>query len=418
MSGSRIGIHRALSLSLFLGVLLAACGGSYSSGPAKTTIVFGGVFAGENGTEAGRLIANIVVEDSSGAGSFVVNGSGKNFSSISYDGTSIVATGQGFVFTGTADDSTISGTYTSPSGGGLFTGLKKIGGATPTAYCGTHIGAHNGTPIAGPFTFVERSGTRVGVFTSVLGDSFRGLLHAANSAGPVTLDTLNGAAAVTVAGANFTGSYLMTGGDSGAIAGTTCPSTIPGSIASGITGVLGSYDGNELGDFSFSLQSSGLGSTGSYTIGGVVKNFLAVVSGVNNQVAGFDSTFRVVATMATDTMEGTYTNPGTGAIGKIGGLDLHGGTAEPWCGVQSGGGLGNGAFSFLLKPDSTIFGLYTGGSKADSFQGQITGKAGNDSSSMEGLAAPVTVLPSVSGFSGVFFLPGGGSGSVTGGKCP
>ena len=64
----------------------------------------------------------MVVEDSSGSGSFVVNGSTKAFSSISYDGTSIVATGQGFVFTGAADDSTISGSYTSPSGGGLFTG--------------------------------------------------------------------------------------------------------------------------------------------------------------------------------------------------------------------------------------------------------------------------------------------------------
>jgi hypothetical protein len=405
---------------LVCSLLLAACGGSSSNEPAKTTIVFGGVFAGENGTESGRLTANVVVEDSSGTGSFVVNGSTKAFSSISYDGTSIVATGSGFVFTGTADDSTISGGYTSPTGGGLFTGLRKVGGTAPTTYCGTHIGSKNGVPVAGPFTFVQRGDTRLGVFTSALGDPFRGVIHAANSTGPVTLDTLIGSAAVAVSGGNFAGAFLMAGGDSGAVAGSTCPTSVGTSLGAIMQGVLGSFDGSELGDFSFNLSSTGVGSTGSYRVGGLARNFVAVISGVGNQVAAFDTTFRVIATLNTDTLEGSFKNQGTGLGGSIAGLNLHGAGFDAFCGVQQGGGLGSGVFSFLALSDSTIFGLYTGGSATDPFQGLVTGNSGNDAALMEGQPVPMTVLPAAGGFGGVFDFTasGGPNGTVTGGLCP
>ena len=381
MLRSLTGARRTVALALLLGTPLLACGGGYSSnGPAKTTIVFGGVFAGENGTEAGSFTASVVVEDSAGTGTFHVNGSSKTFSSISYDGTSIVATGPGFVFTGTATDSSITGSYTSATGGGLFTGLRKTGSSTPAAYCGTHIGTRGGAPVAGPFAFVQQGTTRFGVFTSVLGDGFRGAVHGSGGLGPVVLDTLTGTAAVAVASGSFSGDYLMASGDSGAIAGGTCPATVVSPIGSVLQGVLGSFDGTELGDFSFNLSSTGVGSTGTYKVGGVAKNFLAVISGVQNQVAGFDSSFSVIANLATDTVEGTYANQGAGSIGKIAGLNLHGGSATSWCGTQTGGGSAGGVFSFIMKPDSTIFGLFTGGNSTDSFQGLVTGKAGNDSS--------------------------------------
>ena len=419
MPRSFAGLRRTLSLTLLLGLPLAACGGSYSSsGPAKTTIGFTGVFAGENGTEAGRLTANVVVEDSSGTGSFVVNGSTKAFTSISYDGTSIVATGQGFVFTGAADDSTISGSYTSPSGGGLFTGLTKVGGTAPTAYCGTHIGSKNGVPVAGPFAFVQRSGTRLGVFTSVLGDPFRGVLHAANSSGPVTLDTLTGSATVAVSASNFSGAFLMAGGDSGAVAGSTCPTSVGTSLGSIVQGVFGNFNGTEQGDFSFNLSSTGVGSTGSYKVGGVARAFLAVISGVGNQVAAFDTTFRVLGALDSTSMEGSYSK-GSSIGGILAGLPLAtGDTVAKYCGTTNPGGS-LGSFAFVVRSDSTLFGLFTGGN-GSSFQGTVSGKPGDNASTMEGQTGTATVLPSVGSFGGFydFSSTGGPGGSVTGVTCP
>lgn len=415
------GVRRTAAFALSLGLaLVLACGGGKDGGttPGQTILTYRGVFAGENGTEAGNIAASVVVEDSSGSGNFLVNGNAKAFSSISYDGTTMVATGQGFTFTGQVDDTSITGTYTSASGGGLFTALRKTGSATPATFCGTHIGARAGDPIAGPFAFVQNGNTRFGVFTSVLADPFRGSIRGSTTLGPVALDTLTGAAVVAVTGSNFTGSYIMLSGDSGAVEGAACPSAVISPISSALQGVFGSFNGSELGDFSFNLSSTGVGSTGSYKIGAVAKNFITVVSGVQNQVAAFDTNFSVVATINTDTLEGTYSHHGVGQVGKIAGLNLHGDSASTWCGTNSGGGSAAGAFSFLMKSDSTIFGLFTGGTQADPFQGIVTGSAGNDASTMEGLTAPATVLPSVGGFSGVYFTNGGGSGSVNGGLCP
>ncbi len=87
----------------------------------------------------------------------------------------------------------------------------------------------------------------------------------------------------------------MDAGDTGSVQGIRCRTSVTSPIASVLEGVLGSFNGGELGDFSFSLSSTGIGSTGSYTLGGVGKTFLAVVSGVGNQVAGFDTDFRFLA---------------------------------------------------------------------------------------------------------------------------
>lgn len=406
-----------LAVPLLL-VATSACGGD-STGGNSTSIVYNGVFAGDKGTESGSFAATVVVEDSSGTGFFVANGTRQNFSTIIYDSTSFSGTGGGYTFVGTVSDSGVYGTYSSAGGTGRFIALSRLSGVTTTSYCGTHIGTHLGVPIAGPFAYLQQGSNRRGVFASVLGDPFKGVLKASPGGGPtVLLDTLTGSADVVSSVASFSGTYATAAGDTGAVAGPTCPSSPGVPVGSIYNGVLGSYDGVESGEFDFNITSTGVGSTGSYTVGGVAKNFLAVISGVNSQVAGFDSTFRVIATIATDTVEGTYTNQGSGAAGKLGGLNLHGTNTEAWCGTNSGGGIGNGAFSFLMRPDSSIFGIFTGGAKADLFQGLVTGSIGNDASSMEGVGGPVSVLASVGAFSGVYPLAGGGTGTVTGALCP
>ncbi len=409
-----------LVLAVPLVILGAAACGSDSTGGNSTSLVYNGVFAGDKGTESGSFSATVVVEDSSGSGFFVANGTRTNFATIIYDSTSFSGTGGGYTFVGAVTDSGVYGTYAGTGGNGRFVALPRLAGVTTTSYCGTHIGTHLGVPIAGPFAYLQQGSNRRGVFASVLGDPFKGGLRASPGGGPgVVLDTLTGSADVVSAIASFSGTYATAAGDTGAVAGPTCPSSPGVPVGSIYNGVLGSYDGVESGEFDFNITSTGVGSTGSYTVGGIAKNFLAVISGVNSQVAGFDSTFRVIATIATDTVEGSYTNQGSGSAGKIAGLNLHGTGTTAWCGAQTGGGgLGNGAFDFLLFPDSTIFGLFTGGTPSDGFQGLVTGSAGNDASTMEGQAGAVTVLPSVGGFSGVFPLPGGGTGTVAGGLCP
>ncbi len=414
------GFRRPLPLCLAFGLLVAACGGGSDSGngPTKTTIVFGGVFVGENGTEAGKLTASVVVEDSAGSGTFQVNGAPKTFSSITYDGTSFVASGVGFVFTGTANDSTISGSYTSPSGGGIFTALKKLGSTAPTAFCGTHIGTRNGVPVAGPFAFVQRGNTRLGVFTSVLNDPFRGQIRASTTAGPVALDTLTGSAAVAASGTTFTGVYLMAGGDSGAIAGSACPTSVLPPLGTVFQGVLGSFDGNDLGDFNFNLSSTGIGSTGTYKVGGLGKTFLSVISGVGNQVAAFDTTFKFLGSVDTSGLEGRYAKGGS--IGGIfAGLPLQAGdTVAKYCGANNAGGS-LGSFAFVVRSDSTLFGLFTSGNGAN-FQGTVQGKPGDNLSTMEGQTGPATVLPSGGSFAGFYDFSGTGgpSGTVSGTTCP
>jgi hypothetical protein len=411
------GIRRPFSLCLAFGLLLAACGGGDSSGPASTGILYSGVFAGENGTEAGHLTLTLVAADSNGRGNFEVNGNRRNFTLVTFDGTAFVAAGPGFTFTGTADDTTLSGSYASVSGGGLFTALSKAGGTTPAAYCGTHIGTKNGVPVAGPFAFVQRGNTRLGVFTSVLGDPFRGFIRASTTAGPVTLDTLTGSAAVAASGNTFTGVYLMAGGDSGAVAGNTCPTSVIPPLGTIFKGVLGSFDGTDLGDFNFNLSSTGIGSSGTYKVGGLGKTFLSVISGVGNQVAAFDTTFRFLGTIDTTSLEGRYAKGGS--IGGIfAGLPLlPGDTVAKYCGANDNGGS-LGSFAFVVRSDSTLFGLFTSGN-GSSFQGTVQGKPGDNLTTMEGQTGPATVLPSGGSFGGFYDFSGTGgpSGTVSGSTC-
>ena len=403
------------------GLLLAACGGgSQPTGGGKTTLVYSGVFAGENGTEAGNFTVNVTVEDSSGTGAFRVNGLLKAFTSLSYNGTTVVANAPGFSFTGSVTDSAVDGSYTSGTGGGLFTGLRDFGTA-PLTFCGTHIGTRIGIPIAGPFTFVQGNGVRRGVFTTVLDEPFRGVLRSSSSASAVTLDTLNGSATVNVASSLFTGSYAMAAGDTGLAAGAACPSSTGPAAGSVYDGVLGSFTGAELGNLTFSLSSNGLGSTGSYTIGAVTTQFLSVISGVNNEVAAFDSTYRVIASLDTATISGLYSS-GAVVAGRVAALHRLGNTpSQGYCGTHNQG-VG-GAFSFVVRGDSTLFGLYTGGSLASSFQGEVTGKPGDTLSVLETEAGPVTVLPTPGnpGSFGGFWdhtASGGTAGSLTGVTCP
>jgi hypothetical protein len=404
------------------GLLLAACGGGHSVDGGKTTLVYSGVFAGENGTEAGNFTVNVTVEDSSGTGSFRVNGAAKAFTALTYTGTTVVATGGGFSFTGNVSDSFVTGSYTSTTGGGLFTGLRDFG-AAPLSFCGTHIGTRNGIPIAGPFTFVQGNGVRRGVFTTVLSEPFRGVLTSPSNVSAVALDTLTGSATVDVVSSSFTGSYAMAAGDTGLSAGVACPSSIGAASGSVFDGVLGGFTGVEKGNLNFDLSSNGLGSTGSYTIGSVTKQFLAVISGVNNEVAAFDSTYRVIASLDTATISGFYSN-GQTVAGRVAALHRLGNTpSQAYCGNHSQG-VG-GAFSFVVRGDSTLFGLYTGGSLASSFQGEVTGRPG-DFGALETEAGPVTILPTpgTGGGAGSFggfwdhTASGGTSGTLTGVTCP
>ncbi|MBP6671026.1 MAG: hypothetical protein KA180_16345 [Gemmatimonadales bacterium] len=406
-------------LVLLTAALLAACGGGDSTGSSKTTLVYGGVFAGEDGTEGGNFTINIVVEDSAGSGTFVVNGDPKTLSSLDVSGTSFTATGAGYTFTGTVDDTTLGGTYTSASGGGLFTGLRRLPGTTVTAYCGTHIGTRNGVPMAGAFAFAERGSSRRGVFTSVLDDPFRGYLRGTVGNPAVSLDTLAGTAVVATTGpGGFSGSYAMVAGDTGQTSGSVCRSNVASPILSVIEGVLGSFDGAEVGDFSFSLSSTGLGSSGSYKLGGIARNFLAVISGVNNQVAAFDSTLRFIGDIDTTTVNGRYSEGGSIA-GRAGGIFTDTLGVEKYCGALTYGTSGAGAFAFVLRADSAIYGTYTGG-VGSAFQGSVSGYWLNDSlARMEGQTGLVVIIPSPGSFGGYFDLAGTGvDGTMTGGNCP
>jgi FlaG/FlaF family flagellin (archaellin) len=404
---------------LLAAVLLAACGAGEPIGSGKTTYTYGGVFAGEDGTEAGNFSVSVVVEDSSGTGTFVVNGAAHPFSAITIDGTEITALGSGYTFAGTITESAVAGSYLSPTGGGLFTGLRRFSGTTVTSYCGTHIGTRDGVPIAGPFAFAERGSIRRGVFTSVLSDPFRGYLQGATGTSPVQLDTLSGDALVATTGpGGFSGSYAMAAGDTGQTAGQVCRSSVTSPILSVLEGVLGSFDGQELGDFAFSLSSTGLGSTGSFKVGGVARNFLAVISGVSNRVAAFDSSFRFLGTIDTTTMSGSYAEGGALA-GRAGGILTGGQSVDKYCGALTYGAGGTGAFAFLVRADSAIFGLYTGGT-GSAFQGDVSGVWGVDSvTSMEGQTGLVVILPSPGSFGGYFDLSGTDlDGTMTGGSCP
>jgi len=409
-------MSRSASL-LALGLLVAACG---SPTVQNTELEFGGVFAGEDGTEAGNFSVTLVVENSSGTGAFLVNGDRKTFSSIVYDPANgaFNGTGSGFTFTGAVDGLDLDGTYTSPTGGGLFTGMRKTSTINPITYCGAHIGTDVGVPIAGPFVFVDGGGNRRGVFTSVLDDPFRGALSSPSSAGPVTLDTLSGDASLAVTSTAFTGVYAMDGGDTGSVQGIRCRTTVVSPIISVMEGVIGSFNGAELGDFTFNLSSTGIGSSGTYTIGGVGTPFLAVVSGVGNQVAGFDTDFRFIGSLDTTTVSGTYAKTGSVA-GRVAGLLAQGQAVEKYCGQTTLGGPFIGAFSFIIRADSALFGLYTSGVGA-TFQGDVSGVAYTDTATMEGQTGQVVILPSPGSFGGLFDFSGAGGpvGAMTGGSCP
>lgn len=409
-------MSRSASL-LTLGLLVAACS---SPTVQNTELDFGGVFAGENGTEAGNFSVTLVVENNSGSGAFLVNGDRKTFTSITYNPANgaFSGTGSGFTFTGAVNGLDIDGSYTSPTGGGLFTGMRKTSTINPITYCGAHIGTDVGVPIAGPFVFVDGGGNRRGVFTSVLAGPFRGELSSLSSAGPVTLDTLSGDASLTVTSTTFTGVYAMDGGDTGSVQGARCRTTVVSPILSVMEGVIGSYDGLELGDFSFNLSSTGIGSSGSYTIGGVAKPFLAVVSGVGNQVAGFDTDFRFIGSLDTTTVSGTYAKTGSVA-GRVAGLLAQGQAVEKYCGQTTLGGPFIGAFSFIIRADNALFGLYTSGVGSD-FQGDVSGVAYTDQATMEGNTGQVVILPSPGSFGGLFDFSGTGGpvGAMTGGSCP
>jgi hypothetical protein len=409
-------MSRPASLLLF-GLLCVACSEPTAN---LTKLTYGGVFAGADGTEAGNFSVQLVVENSAGSGTFIVNGDHKSFSSITYDPASgaVVATGAGFIFTGTADAATLNGDYASPNGGGLFTALRKTSTVSPVSYCGTHIGTHLGDPIAGAFAFVQGGGTRRGVFTSVMDDPFRGELTSSSTAGPVTLDTLSGDASLTVAAGGFTGSYAMDAGDTGQVAGSPCRNSVTSPIISIFDGVIGSFDGTELGSLAFNLSSTGLGSTGTYKVGGVAKAFLAVISGVNNQVAAFDNGFRIIASLDTATIEGKYAKTGSIA-GRIAALNRGAQQNDLYCGTHSLGG----AFAFVVRTDSKLFGLYTGGTPGSAFQGEVTGQPGDDLGQLETEAGAVTILPTPGnpGSFGGFWDhsgTGGSTGTLTGSTCP
>lgn len=401
---------------LFLsGLLLVACGGGDPIA-TNTTIVYGGVFAGQDGTEAGNFTINVVVETSGGSGSFLVNGAPHTLTGVTYDGTTgaFTASGSGgYSFDGAADGATISGTYNGPTGGGLFTGLRKTASVSPITYCGTHIGTHLGDPIAGAFAFVQGGGSRRGVFTSVMDDPFRGELQSPSPSATITLDTLTGAASLAVTGSGFTGAYQMAAGDTGQVAGIPCRSNVASPIISVFDGVIGSFDGNELGSLAFNLSSTGLGSTGTYKIGTVVTPFLAVISGVNDQVAAFDNDFRIIASLDTARIGGTYHRGGSVA-GRAAGLARGTSANITYCGTNSVGG----SFSFILRSDNVIWGLYTGGNGSD-FQGDVTGAPGNDAATLTGpQGGPATVLPDPGSFGGVMNGPGGSTETLSGTTCP
>jgi hypothetical protein len=391
-------MSRAVPL-LLLAALVAACGGD-PVGVSKTKLTFGGVFAGDNGTEAGNFGVTIVVEDGTGTGSFVVNGAAHSITSLTYDGTNVVASGAGYVFTGTTLGDTVSGTYTSTSGGGLFVGLKKAGTTALTSYCGTHIGTNNGVPLAGAFAFVESGTARRGVVTSVLSDPFRGYLRTVGSTTEVVGLTGN-LALVVAGGGNFVGQYTMASGEIGDAEGSVCRASVSSPILSLLDGVLGSYDGVIRGNLTFSLSSTGLGSTGSYTVGGVVHDFQAVISGVGSEIAAFDTDFRVIVTQNADEASGTYASGGSvaGAVATL--LRGTGQTNELYCGMHDASS-GSGAFSFIVRSDNVLFGLYTGG-VGSIFQGLISGSPGDNTSTMSTQGDPVTILPNPDGSFGGFW---------------
>jgi len=413
-----------VALLFTCGLTLVACSSESPTSQGKPSINYAGVFAGENGTEGGSFNVTLVPQDSTGTGTFIVNGATKSLSSLTYNGTDVVASGAGFTFVGVVTDSQVSGTYESGTGGGLFIGLKKIGTGALNTFCGTHIGTNKGVPIAGPFAFVQGNGVRRGVFTSVLSDPFRGVLTSSSAASTVALDTITGAATLAVGSTTFSGSYTTVGGDTGFVAGSACRTTVTSPIGAIFDGLIGGYNGGDVGSLSFNLSSTGLGSTGSYTItpsgaaGPVSKPFLAVISGVNHQVAAFDTTYRVIATLndTTQQMEGTYTSGGSIA-GRFAGLGRGNGAAPLlYCGANTVGG----AFSFILRADSTLYGLYSGGSIANAFQGEITGRSGDNGVAFETDPGPVTVLPTGSTFGGFWdhSSTGGTSGTLSGAACP
>jgi hypothetical protein len=399
-------------------LVLGACAG-HPIASNNPTLVYGGVFAGEDGTEAGSFSLTISLNDNTGSGTFIVNGDSRSYTGT-YDGASVTTAGSGFTFIGDVEDSIITGSYTSPNGGGLFTGLRKTSSVSPVTYCGAHIGAHIGDPIAGAFTFVQGGGTRRGVFTSVLNDPFRGELRSTSTAGPVTLVNLPGDASLSVASNSFSGSYATVAGDTGAMQGIRCPGSVVSPIISVFDGVLGSFDGGELGSLTFNLSSTGVGSTGHYTIGAVAKQFLAVISGVNSQVAAFDSDVRIVLSLensaAGTTASGRYARTGSIA-GRVAALNRGAGTTEAYCGQHNL--APGGAFSFVVRSDNVLFGLYTGGTAGSGFQGEITGAPGTDVSALETETGPVTILPSPGTFGGFWdhSATGGTAASLSGVGC-
>jgi hypothetical protein len=258
------------------------------------------------------------------------------------------------------------------------------------------------------------------VFTTVLDDPFRGLIRSTLATTSVFLDTLTGTATVTTQPTSFTGNYAMAAGDTGLVEGSVCKTSVATGNGSVFDGVFGNFAGTSVGSLVFSLSSTGVGSTGSYKVGSVAKPFLAVISGVNNQVAAFDSTFRIIASLDTATIEGHYSSGGSIA-GRIAALHRLGSTpSDSYCGSHSQGA--GGAFAFVVRGDSTLFGLYTGGSFGAAFQGVVTGKPGNDLAALETEPGPVTILPdpgSPGSFGGFWDHSGTGgtSGTLTGPTC-
>ncbi|MDZ4864014.1 MAG: hypothetical protein SGJ01_11280 [Gemmatimonadota bacterium] len=71
----RIPLRQAALLSL---ALLVASGGSERTGGAPLSVVYGGVFMGNDGTEGGNLSLTLRPEDGTGSGTLVVNGAVKS----------------------------------------------------------------------------------------------------------------------------------------------------------------------------------------------------------------------------------------------------------------------------------------------------------------------------------------------------
>jgi hypothetical protein len=209
---------------------VAAC----SDGGSSDTTDFDGVIASDNlsGTisvSVPAALASAAAPSFSGAGSAgptepsatvnvtatlkIKGGSNTNLTgTYDLDAKALGLSGGGYSFTATFANGQLSGTFTGPGGGGLFTAFSRRGGDVEL-FCGTFTG-----DAAGVWNLARRGNGLVGAFHEN-GGAGAGTLAGTLNGNNISLTFSGGTATGTMSGTNISGSWTA-GGDNGSWSGS------------------------------------------------------------------------------------------------------------------------------------------------------------------------------------------------------